>query len=100
MFDRAADTKILSVGLTQQIYGPFRLGIQTAINLDTGESLSTDYTLEYSRRTYGIILRYNPVQELGSIGLRISDFNWFGGTDPFSGGEVRPVVGGVRRLNE
>jgi hypothetical protein len=100
LFDRAADTKILSVGLTQQIYGPFRLGVQTAINLDTGESLSTDYTLEYSRRTYGIILRYNPVQELGSIGLRISDFNWFGGTDPFSGGEVRPVVGGVRRLNE
>jgi hypothetical protein len=95
LFDRVVDTKILNVGITQQIYGPFRLGFQTSVNLDTGESRSTDYILEYSRRTYGITLRYNPVLELGGISFRISDFNWTGGTDPFTG--VKPVVGGVEQ---
>jgi len=87
----------LSVGVTQQIYGPFRLGVQTSINVNTGRDLSTDYVLEYSRRTYGVVLRYNPTLELGSLTLRISDFNWVGGTDPFSGSEVQPVLGGVRQ---
>ncbi|OKH26992.1 DUF3769 domain-containing protein [Chroogloeocystis siderophila] len=89
LFDRTADTRILSAGITQQIYGPFRLGVQTSINVDTGQELSTDYFLEYSRRTYGVVLRYNPALELGSLTLRISDFNWVGGTDPFSGSDVR-----------
>jgi len=40
--------------------GPFRLGVQASLNLDTGELYNTDFTLEYSRRTYGIALRYNP----------------------------------------
>ncbi|MBE9191794.1 DUF3769 domain-containing protein [Gloeocapsopsis crepidinum LEGE 06123] len=97
LFDRAADRSVLSVGITQQIYGPFRLGVQTSINVNTGRDLSTDYVLEYSRRTYGVVLRYNPTLELGSLTLRISDFNWVGGTDPFSGSEVRPVLGGVRQ---
>lgn len=99
LFDRYADRKVLSAGITQQIYGPFRLGFQTSINLDTNERTSTDYTLEYSRRTYGISLRYNPVLELGGISFRISDFNWSGGTDPFSeeAGGVKPVVGGVEQ---
>ncbi len=100
LFDRVPDTKILSAGLTQQIYGPFRIGFQTLLSLDTGQAFSTDYILEYSRRTYGITLRYNPELELGSLSLRISDFNWVGGSDPFSDSEVRPVVGGVRRENE
>jgi hypothetical protein len=100
LFDRAADTRVVSFGLTQQLYGPLRLGFQTAVNLDTNDRISTDYTLEYSRRTYGIVLRYNPELEIGSIGLRISDFNWTGGTDPFSDSEIRPVVGGVKRINE
>jgi len=73
--------------------------VQTSLNLDTGERISTDFTLEYSRRTYGIALRYNPELELGSLSLRISDFNWAGGSDPFSASEVKPVVGG-RRVNE
>jgi len=89
LFDRAADRSVLSVGVTQQIYGPFRFGVQTSINVNTGRDLSTDYVLEYSRRTYGIVLRYNPTLELGSLTLRISDFNWVGGTDPFSGSNVR-----------
>lgn len=100
LFDRDVDTKVLTAGLTQQIYGPLRLGVQTSLSLDTGESYSTDYILEYSRRTYGITLRYNPQLELGSLNLRISDFNWAGGTDLFSGSEVEPVVDGVRRVND
>jgi Protein of unknown function (DUF3769) len=96
LFDRSVDNRILNLGLVQQLYGPFRLGFQTSLNLDNGDSLSTEYSLEYSRRTYGITLRYNPVQELGGISFRISDFNWSGGTDPFSDrSEVRSVVGGV-----
>jgi hypothetical protein len=98
LFDRYADRQVLSAGITQQLYGPFRLGFQTTINLDTSERTSTDYILEYSRRTYGISLRYNPVLELGGISFRISDFNWSGGTDPFSDDTgVKPVVGGVEQ---
>ncbi len=99
LFDRYVDNKILSAGISQQLYGPFRFGFQTTINLDTSQRTSTDYILEYNRRTYGISLRYNPVLQLGGISFRISDFNWSGGTDPFSGdtGGVKPVVGGVEQ---
>ncbi|MEH1853205.1 MAG: DUF3769 domain-containing protein [Nostoc sp.] len=97
LFDRSVDNKVLSAGISQQIYGPFRLGFQTSINLDTGTQTSTDYIVEYSRRSYGITLRYNPVLQLGGFSIRISDFNWGGGTDPFS--EVKPVVNGVEQGN-
>ncbi|RCJ24802.1 organic solvent tolerance protein OstA [Nostoc minutum NIES-26] len=99
LFDRSVDNRVLSAGISQQIYGPFRLGFQTSINLDTGEESSTDYFVEYSRRTYGITLRYNPVLELGGFSIRISDFNWTGGTNPFSDGQVKPVVNGVQQQN-
>ena len=95
LFDRTVDTRILSVGITQQVYGPFRVGFQTSINLDSSNQFSTDYILEYSRRTYAIVLRYNPVLAVGAIGLRISDFNWTGGTDTFEGSDITPVEGGV-----
>ncbi|MDP5016020.1 MAG: DUF3769 domain-containing protein [Dolichospermum sp.] len=97
LFDRSVDNKVLNAGISQQVYGPFRLGLQTSVNLDTGKETSTDYIMEYSRRTYGITFRYNPVLELGGFSLRISDFNWTGGTDPFTNGQVKPVVGGVVR---
>jgi hypothetical protein len=97
LFDRVVDDKVLSGGILQQIYGPFRFGFQTAINIDTGNEISTDYILEYSRRTYGVTLRYNPVLAIGSLGLRISDFNWSGGAEPFGGSGIRPVEGGVVR---
>ncbi|HIK15111.1 MAG TPA: DUF3769 domain-containing protein [Leptolyngbyaceae cyanobacterium M33_DOE_097] len=97
LFDRTVDNQILSFGLVQQIYGPFRIGFQTAINVENGDEISTDFILEYSRRTYGIVLRYNPVLEIGSLNLRVSDFNWSGGTDPFEGTDITPVEGGVRR---
>ncbi len=97
LFDRVADTSVLSAGITQQIYGPFRLGIQTAINLNTGQEISTDYLLEYSRRAYNIQLRLNPVQQLGSISFQISDFNWTGNPGVFDNSETRPVIQGVPR---
>ncbi|WP_171573560.1 DUF3769 domain-containing protein [Leptolyngbya sp. Cla-17] len=97
LFDRVVDTRVVSLSFIQQIYGPFRAGFTTAISLDTTDPISTDYFLEYSRRTYGVILRYNPVLEIGSITLRISDFNWTGTADPFSGTGVTPVEGGVNR---
>ena len=97
LFDRVVDTRVVSLSFIQQLYGPFRAGFTTAISLDTTGPISTDYFLEYSRRTYGVILRYNPVLEIGSITLRISDFNWNGTADPFSGTGVTPVEGGVTR---
>ncbi|BAQ61856.1 hypothetical protein GM3708_2262 [Geminocystis sp. NIES-3708] len=98
-FDRAADDQVLSLGLTQQLYGPLRAGLQSFINVKTNEEISTDYFLEYSRRTYNIIVRYNPVLEIGSVNLRISDFNWDGNAAPFEGTGIRPVVDGVTRGN-
>jgi hypothetical protein len=83
LFDRIVDNRILSAGINQQIVGPIRLGIQSSLNLDTGKQISTDYYLEYSRRTYNIILRYNPTLGLGSIGFRLNDFNWDGVTPQF-----------------
>jgi lipopolysaccharide export system protein LptA len=97
LFDRISDTRVLSAGLTQQIWGPFRAGFQTSINLDTGQDISTDYFLEYSRRTYNVLLRYNPVLQLGSLSFRVNDFNWRGTPEPFEGSGVRPVVQGVTR---
>ncbi len=99
LFDRIADDRILSAGITQQIYGPFRFGFQTSYNVQTGREISTDYILEYNRRSYSVALRYNPVLQLGSVSFQISDFNWAGGSsEPFEGSGVRPVQGGVERL--
>ena len=96
LFDRFVDNQVLSVGLTQQLYGPLKIGVQTFYDIDDNKEISTDYVLEYSRRTYNVILRYNPVLEIGSLNLRISDFNWEGNSTPFdSGTGVKPVVDGV-----
>ncbi|MBD2020051.1 DUF3769 domain-containing protein [Leptolyngbya sp. FACHB-36] len=100
LFDRTVDDRILSVGITQQVYGPLRVGFQTSFNLDNSRSISTDYIVEYSRRAYGIVIRYNPVLSIGAIGLRISDFNWTGGSEPFDSTDVTPVEGGVIRRRE
>jgi hypothetical protein len=99
-FDRFADDQVLSLGLTQQLYGPIRAGLQSFINVKTSDEISTDYFIEYSRRTHNIIIRYNPVLEIGSINLRISDFNWDGSGASFGGTGVRPVVDGVTRGRE
>jgi hypothetical protein len=95
LFDRLVDLRVLSFGLVQQVYGGFRVGFQSAINLESGETISTNYTVEYSRRSYAIILRFNPERQVGSLTFRISDFNWNGTPEPFSG-DVQTVEGGVR----
>ncbi|WP_013322407.1 DUF3769 domain-containing protein [Gloeothece verrucosa] len=96
-FDRFVDQRIISYGITQQVYGPIRVGFQTSYSLDESKEISTDLVIEWSRRTYSILLRYNPVLELGSINLRISDFNWTGNPGLFEGTLIRPVVDGVRQ---
>jgi lipopolysaccharide export system protein LptA len=99
-FDRAEDRRVLSFGVSQQLYGPFRLGLQGSYSLDNDRRISFDYILEYSRRTYGVVLRYNPELRIGSLNLRVSDFNWTGGTDPFPGSDVIPVEQGIVRTTE
>lgn len=71
--------------------------MQGAYSLTANEEISTDYVLEYSRRTYNIQLRYNPQLQVGSINLRISDFNWSGNPGTFDGSDIRPVTQGVIR---
>ncbi|MEM8805412.1 MAG: DUF3769 domain-containing protein [Cyanobacteria bacterium P01_G01_bin.38] len=96
-FDRAVDRRILSFGLTQQVYGPLLLGFQTSINLDNNEAVNTEFIAEYSRRTYGILVRYSPTRETGSIGFRLSDFSWLGNSDPFDDPRIREVEDSVVR---
>ncbi|PSO83230.1 MAG: DUF3769 domain-containing protein [Cyanobacteria bacterium QS_5_48_63] len=85
LFDRFVDESVLEAGITQQIYGPFLAGFQTRLDLEENEEISTDYFVEYSRRTYSVLLRYNPALELGSIGFRVNGFNWEGSAEPFEG---------------
>ena len=95
LFDREVDRNVVSLGIAQQLYGPIIAGFETAFSVSSGETVNTIYSLEYSRRTYGILLRYNATQEAGSIGLRLSNFNWVGGTDPFDTPQIRQVEAGV-----
>ncbi len=95
LFDREVDRNVVSLGIAQQLYGPIIAGFETAFSIESGDAVSTIYSLEYSRRTYGILLRYNATQEAGSVGLRLSNFNWVGGTDPFDTPRIRQVEAGV-----
>jgi Protein of unknown function (DUF3769) len=83
LFDRFLDSRVITAGISQQILGPLKAGIQTSINIDNGRALGTDYYLEYSRRTFGVLVRYNPVLQLGSIGFKLNDLDWRGTPDPF-----------------
>ncbi len=95
LFDREIDRNVLSLGLTQQVYGPFLAGFQTALSLNRSDTITTIYTLEYSRRTYGILLRYDATQNTGAIGFRLSNFSFVGDTDPFDSPRIRRVESGV-----
>lgn len=97
LFDRDVDQNVLSGGLIQQVYGPLRLGVQAAVNLDTGELIDSDFLIEYSRRTYGVLVRFNPIQTSGFIGFRLNDFDWSGRAARFGGADIREVEGGVVR---
>jgi len=76
LFDRIADRQIITAGIRQQLFGPVRVGYQQSWNPATGNITDSVYTLELERRTYAVILRFNPTRETGEIFLRISDFNW------------------------
>ena len=99
LFDREVDRNVLTIGLAQQLYGPFIIGFETAFSLRGGRTIETIYSLEYSRRTYGILLRYDDAQSAGSIGFRLSNFSWVGDTNPFDTPRVRRVQGGVIEQN-
>jgi hypothetical protein len=83
LFDRAVDQNVLSGGILQQIYGPILVGFQTSFNLDTGQKIDTSLIVEYRRRTYGISVRYSPIQETGLVEFRLSNFDW---TPPWQAG--------------
>ncbi len=100
VFDRVVDRQVLSVGILQHLYGPIRIGYQTSINLDTGEFFNSDIILDYSRRTYGLSLRYNPNLQVGAILFRISSFNWVSNRDPLNNPEIGVVEAGVEQRNE
>lgn len=93
LFDRNVDQNVLSGGVVQQIYGPFRAGFQTALNLDTGRFIETELIFEYSRRAYGLVLRYNPAQASGFLGFRLSNFDWVGRTSDFDTPSPAPNSG-------
>ena len=78
LFDRVGENSVVGFGLTQQIYGPFRAGFQAAYSIDREELIDSSFTLDYSRRTFGITLRFNPERQRGSILFRLTDFNWTG----------------------
>ncbi|MEB3229943.1 MAG: DUF3769 domain-containing protein [Leptolyngbyaceae bacterium] len=85
LFDRENDREVVSGGLMVQLFGPIRVGFQTSLSLSEEEEFDTTFILDYSRRTHGIALRYNPDREEGSINFRISDFDWEGTPEPFGG---------------
>lgn len=95
LFDRNVDRRVISFGVLQQIFGPLLLGFQTSINITTGETVNTDIIAQYSRRTYGLVIRYSPTRETGSIGFRLSDFNWLGRGNPFDEPSIRQVESGI-----
>ncbi|WP_404789750.1 DUF3769 domain-containing protein [Altericista sp. CCNU0014] len=99
LFDRVIDRQVVSAGFLQHVYGPVRLGFQTSINLDTGEFFNTDIILDYSRRTYGLTLRYNPNLQVGSIVFRINSFNWGSNQDLLTSPEIGAVEAGVGQTN-
>ncbi|MBF2049503.1 MAG: DUF3769 domain-containing protein [Elainella sp. C42_A2020_010] len=85
LFDRVGDSQFVIAGLTQQIYGPLRAGVQIAYNLDTQDEIDTVYRLEYRRRTYSIIATYSSGRREATLSFQLNDFNWTGDPGPFSG---------------
>jgi hypothetical protein len=52
--------------------------------LDNGGAQIVDatYGLEYSRRTYGVSVFFNPERAQGGVLFRLSEFNWTGNPEP------------------
>ena len=42
LFDRDVDRQTIALGITQQLYGPIRIGVQNSFNLDNDNNISTN----------------------------------------------------------
>ena len=91
-FDRYVDPQQIQYGLTQQIYGPIRVGFLETYSLSANKSISTSYFIEYSRRSYDLILRYDPVMAIGSLSFQINDFDWDGNPGDFDTPTANPAI--------
>ncbi len=100
LFDRVVDQQVLSAGILQHIYGPFRFGFQTSLNLENGNFFNSDFILDYSRRTYGLTLRISPELEAASLLFRVGGFNFVGNRGPLTSPEVGVVEAGVQETND
>lgn len=84
-FDRRVDQQVVNLFLAQQVYGPLRATANIALSLDNGgvQIISATYGLEYSRRTYGVSVFFNPERAQGGVLFRLNEFNWAGNPEPF-----------------
>ncbi|MGQ9837960.1 MAG: DUF3769 domain-containing protein [Cyanobacteriota bacterium] len=76
LFDRITTREQMVLGFLQQLYGPLRIGAETTLDLQSGQQVDTTYRLGYDRRTYGLMLQYNPVRQSGALELRVEGLNW------------------------
>ncbi|MEN9273660.1 MAG: DUF3769 domain-containing protein [Gloeomargarita sp. DG02_4_bins_56] len=83
-FDRRVDQQVVNLFLAQQIFGPLRATANITLSLDNGgaQIISATYGLEYSRRTYGVSVFFNPERAQGGILFRLNEFNWTGNPEP------------------
>ena len=87
-FDDIGDSSNISMSFAQQIFGPFLLRYDTYMNLDKdssdyGRFKDPNYTLEFSRRAYGIEAYYNTSQEIFGVKLKIFNFGYEGKSEKF-----------------
>ncbi|MEN9206263.1 MAG: DUF3769 domain-containing protein [Thermostichales cyanobacterium DRC_bins_46] len=75
LYDRITTREQLELGILQQVYGPVQVGAETTLDLQTGRSVDTTYSLGFQRRTYGITVKFSPSRQTGAIELRIDDLN-------------------------
>ncbi len=75
LYDRITTQEQLEMGILQQIYGPLQVGAETTLDLQTGRSVDTTYSIGFQRRTYGITLKFSPSRQTGALELRIDDLN-------------------------
>ena len=87
-FDEIVDLATLSLGLTQQIYGPILLNSEFEFNIDGsseyyGKLINSRLEAILQRRSYDLSLYYDPYRGLGGISIRLHDFNFDGTGVPF-----------------
>lgn len=83
-FDRQVDQQVINISLAQQLFGPLRATANIVLSLDNGGARIVDatYGLEYSRRTYGVSVFFNPERAQGGVLFRLNEFNWTGNPEP------------------